>query len=117
MNKSPRCLKTFITAAAWSLILAASAIASVKSYSHDTSGITCVLDKGFLKIIICKEDIVEIRYTSLDALPSKTSLVVTNKWVSAPQYSVTESTNEIVLTTGRIKVKVDKGTNAVGLPM
>ncbi|MGD1046246.1 MAG: TIM-barrel domain-containing protein [Bacteroidota bacterium] len=113
MNKGSVCLKTFMTATTLSLLLVASAAASVKSYSNDTSGITCTLDKGFLKIIICKEDIIEVRYTSLAALPSKTSLVVNNKWEITPQFSVSESSNEIILTTRRVKVKVDKGANSV----
>jgi alpha-D-xyloside xylohydrolase len=94
-------------------LLASTAVASVISYSHDTSGITCTLDKGFLKIIICKEDIIEVKYTSLAALSPKTSLVVTNKWEIIPQFTVSESSIEIVIAAGRVNVKVNKATNSI----
>jgi len=70
------------------------------------------LDTGIMKIIICKEDIVEVRYTSLAMLPSKISLVINNKWEIIPQYTVSESSSEIIITTGRVKVKVNKSTNS-----
>jgi alpha-D-xyloside xylohydrolase len=95
------------------LFLTASASASVISYSRDTSGVTCTLDKGFLKIVVCKEDIIEIRYTLLSSLASKTSLVVNNPWQIIPQFSVSESSNELVVATNRIKVKVNKVTTSI----
>ena len=114
MNKPSQYSKTFLTAFTLGLLFAASpAVASITSYSNDTSGITCTLDKGFMKIIICKENIVEVRYTSLATLPSKTSLVINNKWEAIPQFTVSESTTEIVITTGRLKVKVNKRANSI----
>ena len=113
MNKPIYC-NAFLIATLFSLFIAVPpTIASVISYSLDTSGITCTLDKGFLKIIVCKEDIIEVKYTSLSTLSSKTSLVVNNKWETVSQFTVSESSSEIVISTGRIKVKVNKATNSL----
>jgi alpha-D-xyloside xylohydrolase len=95
------------------LLNSSAAFASIKSYSKDTNGITCALDKGILKITICKEDIIEIRYTSNDTLALKTSLAVNNPWEVVPQFTVAENSNEIIVATGRMKVKVNKTTNSV----
>jgi hypothetical protein len=49
MNKPSQYSKTFLTAFTLGLLFAASpAVASVTSYSNDTSGITCTLEKGIL---------------------------------------------------------------------
>jgi alpha-D-xyloside xylohydrolase len=89
------------------------ASASIISYVRDTNGITCTLDKGVMKIIVCKDDMIEVKYTSLPSLTAKTSLVVTNSWQTFPQFTVNESSTIIVLATGRLQVQVNKATNAI----
>jgi alpha-D-xyloside xylohydrolase len=89
------------------------ALASIVSYTTDADGITCTLDKGFMKVKICKEDVVEVKYTSLTALSQKTSLVVTNLWTSQPQFQVTENSTEIIISTGKLKIKLTKLTNSI----
>jgi len=89
------------------------ALASIVSYTTDADGITCTLDKGFMKIKICKEDVVEVKYTSLAALSSNTSLVVTSMWTTQPQFQVTESSTEIIISTSKLKIKLTKLTNAI----
>jgi len=104
----------YVVSAVLSLLLATfTADASVKSYSTDARGITCTLDAGLLKIMVCKEDLIEVQYTSLDAFTSKSSLVVTNQWSVVPSFTVTELANEIVMATGKIKIRVNKATNSI----
>ncbi len=88
-------------------------LASIVSYTTDADGITCTLDKGFMKVKICKEDVVEVKYTSLTSFTTKTSLVVANLWTTQPQFQVTEDSIEIIISTGKLKIKLNKLTNSI----
>jgi alpha-D-xyloside xylohydrolase len=66
-----------------------------------------------LKIKICKEDIIEVKYTSLNTLETKNSLVIVNDWKAAVKFEVTEKSGEIIISTNRLKVKVNKSTNSI----
>ncbi len=96
-----------------SLLLICTASASVISFTKDTNGVTFVLDKGSMKVIVRKSDIIEVKYTALAALPSKTSLVVSNPWNVPPEFKVAETPDKIVITTDRLKIEVNRLTNAV----
>lgn len=87
--------------------------ASIKSYKKDADGVTFSLDKGLMKIKVCSSDIVEVKYTQFDAFDSRESLVVNNKWLNKVGFTVTESNGNIVITTARLKVSVNKATNAI----
>ena len=105
MNKSDsKYIIVLITIILTFLFFSHHALASIVSYTNDADGITCTLDKGFMKVKICKEDVVEIQYTSLTTLSAKTSLVVTNAWLTQPQFHVTESSTEITISTGKLKI-------------
>jgi len=90
-----------------------SAKASIISYTKDNDGVTFALDKGIMKVKICKDDIIEVKYTTLSAFPSKTSLVVNNEWAVTPKFKVAESLGEIIISTGRLKIKVNRSTNSI----
>ncbi len=87
--------------------------ATIKSYKPDADGVTFLLDKGLMKVKVCTNDIVEVKYTVFNAFPAKTSLVVVNSWAAKTAFKVSQSNNQITITTARLKVKVDKATNAV----
>jgi len=97
------------------MILAAntSVQAAVQSFKKENNGVTFLLDKGAMKIKICKDNIVEVQYTILDALPLKKSLVINNPWKSAPEFKVTEINGEITLSTAKVKVIVTKSNNSI----
>ena len=90
------------------------AMASVTSYAKNSDGVTFTLDKGIMKVKICKDDIIEVKYTTLSDFPSKPSLVVNNKWAATPKFDVAESSGEIIISTNRIKIKVNRLTNSIG---
>jgi alpha-D-xyloside xylohydrolase len=114
MNKSDsKYIIVLIIIALTFLFVSHNALASIVSYTTDADGITCTLDKGFMKVKICKEDVVEIQYTSLTALSSKTSLVVTNSWMTHAPFQVAESSKEIIISTGKLKIKLTKLTNSI----
>ena len=86
-----------------SVFLTAATQAKVVSFIKDTDGITCTLDKGLMKVKICLDNIVEVKYTALSLFLDKPSLVITNEWKITPVFSVNENADEIIITTNRIK--------------
>jgi alpha-D-xyloside xylohydrolase len=94
-------------------ILTPSVQATVISFAKDKDGITCTLDKGYMKVKICMDNIVEVKYTSLPLFLDKPSLVITNEWKSTPGFTITENRGEIVISTSELKVIVNKLNNSV----
>ena len=94
-------------------ILFASVQAEVVSFTKERDGVTCVLDKGLMKVKICMENMIEVKYTTLPLFLDKPSLVVINRWETIPRFTVTESEGEIVLTTDILVVIIDKLSNSV----
>ena len=103
----------FITFFFVSLTIVNTMNASVVSYSKDADGVSLVLDNGLMKVKICRSDIIEVKYTALAAFPTKTSLVVINSWKPQPEFKVSELPDKIVIATGKLKIEVNKLTNAV----
>ena len=64
-------------------------------------------------IDVLAPDLIRVRYTSLDALAEKHSLVVVSGFPAASAFTLTEKEGKILLTTGRVTVSVDRRTNAV----
>ena len=87
--------------------------ASVKSYHKDADGVTFTLDKGFMKIRICKADIIEVKYTILEKLPVFNSLVVNNPFKTPVKFNITASVGHIDINTGQLIVRIDRKTNAI----
>jgi alpha-D-xyloside xylohydrolase len=94
-------------------ILSVSSQAKVVSFTKDIDGITCNLDKGLMKVKICTDNIIEVKYTFLPLFLDKPSLVITNEWKNTPGFTITENSGEIVLTTSKLKVIVNRQNNSV----
>ncbi|HWB28290.1 MAG TPA: TIM-barrel domain-containing protein [Chitinophagaceae bacterium] len=86
--------------------------ASIISYKKDAGGLLFTLDKGLMEITVCKEDVIEVKYTTLDSLASKASLVVNKKW-SYCVFDLKESKDCITITTSKLKVVISKSTNNI----
>jgi alpha-D-xyloside xylohydrolase len=95
------------------IILTVSTQAKVVSYTKDKDGITCNLEKGLMKVKICTDNIIEVKYTFLPIFLDKPSLVITNEWKDTPGFTITENTGEIVLTTSKVVVIVNRQNNSV----
>ena len=115
-------LKTSLRCASlarWAIVLAASvavvpsAQATVISYTQAGDKVTFKLDKGLMSVRVCQADVVQVQYTILSAFPAKTSLVVNNPWTAKTPFKVTEKNGQVVLTTARLQIRIDKATNAV----
>jgi alpha-D-xyloside xylohydrolase len=87
--------------------------ASVVSFKKEGNGVAFTLDKGLMKVKICMDNMVEVKYTMLPLFLDKPSLVVNNGWKETTDFTVTETSGEIMITTNQLKVVVDKQTNAV----
>jgi alpha-D-xyloside xylohydrolase len=112
MKLSALNLKLFLSAILLAIITL-TAQATVMSFTKNADGITCTLDKGYMKVKICTDNIVEVKYTSLPLLLDKPSLVVTNEWKTTPGFTINESASEIIITTADLKVIVNKQTNSI----
>jgi alpha-D-xyloside xylohydrolase len=103
-----------IAAIAISFVLTTNkAFASISSFSKEPDGVIFTLDKGSMKIKICSDDIIEVKYTSLATLSHRTSLVINNEWKTTPAFTVAEKLSEIIILTNRLKINVNKSTNAI----
>ncbi|AMR32233.1 hypothetical protein A0256_12775 [Mucilaginibacter sp. PAMC 26640] len=89
------------------------ASATIVSFTKSPKSVTFKLDKGLMQLNICMADIIEVRYTILDAFSNKESLVVNNKWPLAVPYMVADAKTVVTITTAKLKIKVDKLTNAI----
>jgi alpha-D-xyloside xylohydrolase len=89
------------------------AVAAIHSYKKTSDGATFTLDKGLMKIKVCSADIIEVKYTMFDAFEKKQSLVINNPWAGKVNFDVTSSGNNIFITTAKLKLGINKTTNAV----
>ena len=87
--------------------------ATVQSWTKDGDGVTFSLDVGTMKLRICAADIVEVKYTIVPRLMQKLSLVVNNRFDPQAPFTVAEAGGAVVITTSRLRITVDKATNAV----
>ncbi len=87
--------------------------AAVVSYTKSQDGVTFKLDKGLMFIRVCMPDIVEVKYTILNAFPQKASLVVNNEWKAKTVFKVSDQSGQIVITTSKLNISIDKATNAI----
>jgi alpha-D-xyloside xylohydrolase len=87
--------------------------ATIISYKKDADGVTFKLDKGAMKVKVCTDDIIEVKYTALNAFADKPSLVINNTWPVQAGFEVSNTESEIIITTKKLKLTVDKATNAI----
>ncbi len=87
--------------------------AQVSSYKQTPFGISCALKTGALNIYLLKDDLVEVKYTSLKNLPLKQSLVVLPVYAYLNKFSVSTKYNSIIITTAKIKIIINKNSQAI----
>ncbi|WP_183579775.1 TIM-barrel domain-containing protein [Mucilaginibacter sp. X5P1] len=94
------------------IISIASAKASIISYKKEANGLVLKLDKGLMKVTICKEDIIEVKYTIFDSFITKPSLIINAKW-DFPLFKVSEDKNQVIVITSRLRLLISKTTNDI----
>ncbi len=96
-----------------SIFSVSTANAAIKSYTKDADGVTFSLDKGKMKVKVCTDDIIEVKYTLFNDFSQKESLVVNNKWLTKTGFTVTEGNGAVIIATAKLKLIIDKVTNAI----
>lgn len=89
------------------------ASAQVTSYKKTGYGISCNLKTGAMNIYLLKDDIIEVKYTSLENIVPKQSLVVEPVKSYLKDFSVLEKDNDIVITTAKLKIIINRNSQAI----
>jgi alpha-D-xyloside xylohydrolase len=105
--------KTLLLALCFIFFCSISARASVRSYKIVTDGVTFLLDKGSMKIKVCRANIIQVQYSILNAPPLFNSLVVNNNFNTPIKFNVTQVGQYVEINTGSLILKVDKNSNAI----
>ncbi len=87
--------------------------ATVISWQKESDGVSFSLDAGAMKIRVCTPDIIEVQYSIQARLEQRRSLVVNNRFASSSAFTVSEIGGAVVIVTSRLRITVDKATNAV----
>ncbi len=87
--------------------------AQVTSYNKTEYGASFKLMNGAMNIYLPADDIAEIKYTSLPSIVGKQSLVAKPINAFAKRFTVTEKDNNVVITTTRMKVLINKATQSI----
>ena len=87
--------------------------ASIISYTKSADGVTFKLDKGLMYVRVCKDDIVEVKYTIFGVFAQKNSLVVNNQWGKKTLFSVSGNKTSIFIATAKLNISISKATNAI----
>jgi len=95
------------------MISAGQIFAAVKTYKQNANGITFELDNGSLSVNICRDNVVEIKYSILSPMPLKSSLVIPADFSPRGKFTVAEQKDKIIITTSSIKVVVLKTDGSV----
>ena len=87
--------------------------AQIISYNKTNFGISCLLKQGAMNIYLLKDDIVEVKFTSLQQIEAKKSLVVEPVNSYLKNFSIAEKGNQIIITTAKLKILVNKNSEAI----
>lgn len=86
---------------------------SILSYKKEKDGVSFVLNNGLMKIRVCSDDIVQIKFTSLPAFPVFNSLVVNNSFSTPTEFQISEKGGNIIISTKKLNIQVDKTNYAI----
>src|ERR1043166_2182525 len=105
-------LTLFLLSAAFVCSNAINSFATIVSYQVKPNEIVFKLDKGLMKIVICKDDVIEVKYTIFDEFPKINSFVIDHKWQPSA-FKFDQNKTEYTITTQRLKIVVNKANNAI----
>lgn len=87
--------------------------AQIKSFEKTDFGVSFKLEKGIMNVYLLNNDLVEVKYTVLDRMPEKKSLVVLPVKSYLKKFTVNENKDNVTITTSRLKIRIDKQDNAI----
>jgi alpha-D-xyloside xylohydrolase len=86
----------------------------VTSVTKDATGVTFGMTPGAMRIDICTDGIVRVRYSQQSTMPvdNNMSFLVSKTWPTV-SFTQTETASDVSIVTSKIQVKVNKTTGAV----
>lgn len=86
---------------------------AIRAFKKEADGVSFSFTKGVMKIRICKDDIVQVKYTIMDAFPAFNSLVVNNEFAKKINFTVTDQGKQILIATQKLNIQISKETGAI----
>ncbi|OXA75059.1 hypothetical protein B0A65_22745 [Flavobacterium frigidimaris] len=87
--------------------------AQESTFQKQGNNITYSLKEGKLQVVVCSENIMQVKYTLADKFDTKESLIIEEKAFSKVPFEVKENLTEITITAKKITAKINKKTGAV----
>jgi alpha-D-xyloside xylohydrolase len=85
----------------------------VVSFRQETDGATFSMKSGALRIQVCSDSIIHLLYSASDSFPSRPDpVVIKTHWPAVP-FEVQNSSDEVTLTTAKLKVVVTRKDGAI----
>jgi alpha-D-xyloside xylohydrolase len=103
-----------VVIAANAMTLAVSAaLIPVQSVQTAADGVTFIMAPGKMRLTVCSDSLVRVRYSPTATLPAGQDFVVTNSSWPRPAFTVADAKGKVTIATRKLKVAVDKATGAV----
>jgi len=87
--------------------------AGIKSFVKSDNKVTFTLDKGYLVIRFCRNNVAEIIYTTLSDLPAHESLIIKSGMKPTGNFTISEKNGKFEIITPDLRIIVDKMSNAI----
>ena len=111
-SKSGWCAVVVIAANAMTLA-ASAALIPVQSVQAAADGVTFMMAPGKMRLTVCSDSFVRVRYSPTATLPAGQDFVVTNRSWPRPAFTVADAKGKVTVATRKLKVAVDKASGAV----
>ena len=86
---------------------------AMNTYKKNGNTVTYPVNKGQLQIVVCNENIMQVKFTLAKNFDTKKSLFIEDNAFSKTTYDVKETANQIIISAKKIKAKINKKTGAV----
>ncbi|MEC5165465.1 hypothetical protein RCH18_001193 [Flavobacterium sp. PL11] len=85
----------------------------MKMYKREGNSVTYPVNNGLLQVVVCNENIMQVKYTTAKTFDTKKSLFLEDNAFTNTPYTVNENPIEIVIATNKLKAKIDKKTGGI----
>src|SRR5215468_9313342 len=85
----------------------------VRTFKQETDGVVFSMGTGTLRVQVCSESIIRVRYSTTTTFPKRTDFVVIKDSWPAAKFSVQPSDDTITLSTSLLKITVTKKDGSI----
>ncbi len=86
----------------------------VKAVQQDTDGVILAMGTGTLKVQVCSDSVIRVRYSPTATFPKQKELVVIKESWPAAQWTMQSTDDAVTLTTSLLKITITKKDGAIG---